>query len=87
MLLRATLAEWIDHVDYHKEHVGVDPVAIGSDYGCSGHLAPREVATAEGFPLITDQLLRRGYTAAEIARIMGGNFIRLLPQVEQMAGR
>jgi membrane dipeptidase len=87
MMPRATLAEWIDHVDYLKKHFGTDHIAIGSDYGGSGRLSPREVETAAGFPLITYHLLQRGYSEAEIRGILGGNFIRLMQQVEQGAGK
>lgn len=84
---RASVAELIDHIDYVKARVGIDAVAIGSDYGGSGRLAPEGLETAAGFPLIIFHMLKRGYTDEEIAKVMGGNFLRCLTHVEAAAGR
>jgi len=50
-------------------------------------MAPRELMTPEGFPLIIYHMLKRGYTEKEIAAVMGGNFVRFLQRVEAAARR
>jgi membrane dipeptidase len=82
---RAKVEEFVDHIDYVKNRVGIEHIAIGSDYGGSGRMAPRELMTAEGFPLIIHHMLKRGYTEREIAAVMGGNFVRYLKRVEDTA--
>ncbi|MFP6584537.1 MAG: membrane dipeptidase [Candidatus Hydrogenedentota bacterium] len=59
---------------YVAELVGVDHVAIGSDYDGAVE-APFDIT---GFPLITEALMVEGFSGEEIAKIMGGNTIRVL---------
>lgn len=59
---------------YVADLVGVDHVAIGSDYDGAVE-APFDIT---GFPLITEALITEGFSEEEIAKIMGGNTIRVL---------
>lgn len=77
------LQSLLAHIDHIVKIAGVESVGIGSDYGGSGANAPGDLATAACFPRITAALLRRGYPAADAARIMGGNFLRVLDAVER----
>jgi len=61
-------------VRYTADLVGVDHVALGSDF--DGSVA--EPFDATGLPLITEALINEGFTDEEIAKIMGGNLVRLL---------
>lgn len=61
-------------IRYTANLVGIDHVALGSDFD-GAVTTPFDVT---GLPLITQALMQEGFTAAEIARIMGGNVIRVL---------
>lgn len=78
-----TIKDMVDHIDYVKKLVGVDYVGIGSDFDGGGGL--RDCADVSQFPNITVELLRRGYTEAEIRKIWGGNLLRVFREVEKCA--
>jgi membrane dipeptidase len=60
--------------------VGPGSVGLGSDYdGAGGY--PLGLGDATGYPLITYHLLKRGYKAEDIRKILGGNFLRLFREV------
>jgi len=74
--LRPPLSMLIDHIDYIVRLVGVDHVGLGSDFdGISS--APKELKDVTDMPLITKALLQRGYTKADVRKILGENFIRV----------
>jgi membrane dipeptidase len=79
--LRATLEAVVDHLEALRQAVGRDTVAIGSDLdGCIASL-PAPLRDCSGLPLLTERLLRRGWTGAEIRQALGGNALRLLREV------
>lgn len=84
-LPRATIEEFVDHIDYIKKKVGIDFICIGSDYGGSGRISPTGLETIEGFPRIIYSMLKRSYTEEEINKVMGSNFINFLKRVEKHA--
>jgi membrane dipeptidase len=79
--LRPRLEQLIDHLDHIVKLAGVDHVGLGSDFdGISS--APRGLEDVTGMPLITRELLRRGYTKKDIRKILGANFIRVFTAVQ-----
>lgn len=78
-----TVKNLVDHIDHVKKLVGVDYVGIGSDFDGGGGL--RDCADVSQFPNITMELVRRGYTEAEIRKIWGGNLLRVFREVEKYA--
>ena len=83
-LLRAPFSLLFDHLDHIVQLIGTDHVGLGSDYdGITS--VPQQLDDVTQFPLITKELLRRGYTPQQVKNILGGNFIRLLSTVEQPA--
>jgi len=75
--IRPTLKSLIDHFDYVARLVGVDHVGIGSDFdGIS--VTPRDMDDVTYLPNITRELLKRGYSASDIKKILGENFLRVL---------
>ncbi len=78
-----TISDAVDHIDYVVNLVGVDHVGIGSDFDGGGGLA--DCTNVADFPLITLELLKRGYSEKDIAKIWGGNFLRVFKKVEQVA--
>lgn len=75
--LRAPLSLLIDHIDYIAKMIGVDHVGLGSDFD-GIESPPQQLNDVTAYPLITRELLKRGYTPAEVEKILGGNFIRVL---------
>lgn len=77
----ATVEQMVDHIDYAVALVGVDHVGIGSDFdgggGVTGWADAAETAN------VTAELLRRGYTEAEIRKIWGGNLLRVWREVRR----
>lgn len=80
----ATVADYVDHIDHMVKVAGIDHVGIGSDFDGGGGLA--DCFDVSGFPNITMELLRRGYSEEEIIKIWGGNFLRVMEEVRKKAG-
>lgn len=77
---KATLSDYVDHIDYLVKRLGVDHVGIGSDFN-HGSGVPG-FNDASDAPNVTQELLRRGYTEAQIGKIWGGNFLRVFREAE-----
>ena len=81
----ATVSDFADHIDYAVRLIGIDHVGISSDFDGGGGIVGWNDA---GETLnITVELVRRGYSEAEIAKLWGGNLLRVLREVESVAGR
>jgi len=74
-----TVADAVDHIDHMVDLVGVDHVGIGSDFDGGGELA--DCYDVSEFPRITEELLRRDYTADDIQKIWGANLLRVFELV------
>jgi len=79
----ADVATFVDHIDYAVELIGLDHVGISSDFDGGGGVVGWNHA-GETFN-VTLELVRRGYTEAEIAQLWGGNLLRVLREVERVA--
>jgi membrane dipeptidase len=83
LIPRASVTEYVDHIDYLVKRIGIDHVGIGTDFNHG--------AGIDGFddesqaPNVTRELVRRGYTEEQIAKIWGGNFLRVFRAVEHVA--
>jgi membrane dipeptidase len=77
---RATLKQYVDHIDYIAKRVGVDHVGIGSDFNHGSGITG--FANEADAPNVTKELLARGYTEAQLAKIWSGNFLRVLAAAE-----
>ena len=84
--LRAPLSLLMDHIDYIVKMIGPDHVGLGSDFD-GIESPPQQLNDVTCYPLITRELLKRGYKAADIEKILGGNFIRVLKANEVAAAR
>lgn len=83
----APKARWekiIDHIDHAVKLAGPDHVGLGSDF--DGGPMPVGMEDVTRLPQITEALLRRGYKEADIRKILGGNTLRLMRDVERVAG-
>ena len=79
----ADVAMFVDHIDYAVELIGIDHVGISSDFDGGGGVAGWNDAS-ETFN-VTLELVRRGYDENEIAKLWGGNLLRVLREVERVA--
>lgn len=79
--LRPPLSMLMDHLDYIVKMIGVDHVGIGSDFDGVNSL-PQQLDDVTCYPVITKELLKRGYSKKDVRKILGGNFLRLLRENE-----
>jgi len=82
---KAGVSHLADHIDYAVKRIGVDHVGISSDFNGGGGITGWNDA-AETIN-VTLELVRRGYTEEQIAKIWGGNLLRVMEQVEAYAKR
>ncbi len=80
------VARIVDHIDYIVKLVGIDAVGIGSDFD-GIQAVPQDLTSVADLPHLTQELLRRGYTEADIDKILGGNILRVMEEVEKGTGR
>lgn len=66
----------VDHIDYVVDRIGVEHVGIGTDFNHGGGIVGFEEADSAG--VVTLELVKRGYSEADIAKIWSGNFLRVL---------
>jgi len=79
-----TIPEVVDHIDHIVNLVGIDYVGLGSDYdGVTG--LPKDLQDVSTYPNLIAELLRRGYSEDGIAKILGGNALRVWQEVEKVA--
>ena len=79
----ADVAAFVDPIDHAVQLIGIDHVGISSDFDGGGGVDGWRHA-GETFN-VTLELVRRGYTEEEIAKLWGGNLLRVLRAVEQVA--
>ena len=79
-----TIYDVVDHIDHLVKVAGVEHVGIGSDYDGVSKL-PLGLEDVSTYPRITQLLLDRGYSRRNIGRIMSGNMMRVIRQVERVA--
>jgi membrane dipeptidase len=85
-LSRATLADVVDHIDHIRKIAGIDAIGIGGDFdGVS--CTPVGLEDVSKYPNLTRALLEKGYSAEDIRKIYGGNFLRVMRAVEAAAGK
>ncbi len=83
---RGTVGTIADHIDHIVKVAGIDHVGLGSDYdGIT--LLPEGMEDVASYPRLTAELLRRGYSDADVRKVLGGNILRVMRQAEQTAAR
>jgi membrane dipeptidase len=83
---RVMLSEVADHIDHLRDVAGIEHVGIGSDFD-GGEPLPEGLTDVSGFPALLGELLRRGYSEADVRGIAGGNVIRAMRDAEAVAAR
>jgi len=82
-LPRVSWERIIDHIDHAVKLVGADHVGLGSDF--DGADMPDGMEDCTKLPKITEALMRKGYSDADIRKILGGNTLRVMEQVERVS--
>lgn len=75
----------LKHIDHVVKLVGIDHVGIGSDFDGVGDSLPDGLKDVSMYPNLIEGLLKRGYSEADIVKIMSGNLLRVWRQVEAVA--
>jgi len=83
-LPKVTWEKIIEHIDHAVKTAGVDHVGLGSDF--DGATMPLGMEDASKLPKITDALLKKGYSEADVEKILGGNILRVMEAVERLKG-
>ena len=79
---KATLAQLVESVDYAVKRIGIDHVGISSDFNHGGGVTGwNNEGEAQN---VTAELLRHGYTEAQIAKLWGGNFLRVWTEAQSV---
>ena len=71
----------VEHIDHAVKVAGIDHVGLGSDF--DGAVMPLGMEDASHLPKITDALLKKGYSDQDVAKILGGNILRVMEDVRQ----
>jgi membrane dipeptidase len=74
----------IDHIDHIAKIAGIDHVGLGSDFDGIPS-SPEGMDSAADLPKITEALMARGYTADDMHKILGGNFLRVFAKVQEVS--
>lgn len=80
---RATVADFVNHIDYAVKKIGIDHVGISSDFDGGGGVIGWDDAS-ETFN-VTLELVKRGYTEQQIAKLWSGNLLRVMDEVQKVA--
>jgi membrane dipeptidase len=80
--IKITVDDWVAVVDRAIQMVGEDHVSLGTDFD-GGPTLPRDMHDVSDLPMITDAMLRRGYSEERIRRFLGGNLLRVFRQITE----
>lgn len=81
---KATLAQVADHIDHIRKVAGIDHIGIGGDFGGVDEL-PVGLENVSTYPALFAELVRRGYSKTDLAKIAQGNALRVMRGVEEAA--
>lgn len=85
-VMQPPLAEVADHVEHVARVAGIDHVGVGGDFDGS-RIWPIGLEDVSGYPNLFAELMSRGWTDADLARLAGGNILRVMRAAEAAAGR
>jgi membrane dipeptidase len=81
---KTTLAQVADHIDHIRQVAGADHVGLGSDFDGIGD-APLGLDAVDKYPALLEELMRRGWSDGDIAKLAGENVLRVMAAAEQAA--
>jgi membrane dipeptidase len=83
---QATVAQVADHVDHIRKVAGIDHIGIGSDFDGITQTV-QGLSDVSMYPALTAELLRRGYSDADMKKILGQNLLRVMREAEKVSKR
>jgi membrane dipeptidase len=83
---RATVTELADHIDHIVRVAGIDHVGLGGDYDGTSDL-PEGMEDVAGYPVLIAELMRRGWSEADLRKLADGNMLRVLRAAERVRDR
>ena len=83
----ATMDMLMRHFEHAIKVAGVDHVGIGSDFDGVDGMLPAGMEDVSKLPVIAYELLKRGYSDADVKKVLGGNLLRVMAEVEGVAGK
>ncbi len=87
-VVHATVAQVADHVEHVRRVAGADHVGIGGDFdGTTPDDLPTGLEDVSKYPTLFAELARRGWSEADLAKLAGGNVLRVLADAERVAAR
>ncbi len=84
---RSTLAQVADHIEHVRKVAGVDHVGIGGDLGTDGSEVTKGLEDASKYPELFAELIRRGWSDADLTKLAGANILRAMRGAEATAAR
>lgn len=81
---KTAIDDVVAHISHVRDVAGIDAIGLGSDFD-GINCVPEGLEDVSQFPNLTRRLLEAGYTAAEIRKIYGGNFLRFMGAVEKVS--
>jgi membrane dipeptidase len=82
---RAKLSDVADHIEHIAKVAGVDYVGIGSDYDGVSNSLPEGLEDVSTYPALLAELLRRGWSDRDVAKVAGENVLRAMAAAERVA--
>ena len=82
----ATIAEVADHIDHIRKVAGIDHIGIGSDFDGITQTV-KSLDNVSTYPVLTAELLKRGYSDADVRKILGENVLRAFREAEKVSKR
>jgi microsomal dipeptidase-like Zn-dependent dipeptidase len=82
-LPRVNVKDFVDHIEYMVDKIGIEHVGISSDFDGGGGIEGWDDASES--LNVTTELVRRGYNKEQISKIWSGNLLRVLDEVQKVA--
>lgn len=80
--MKYTVEKWFEVVERATQIAGEDHVALGTDFD-GGPTLPRGMRDARDYPMLTEAMLKRGWSETRIRKYLGGNLLRVVQQVTE----
>jgi membrane dipeptidase len=77
-----TVKDLVNHIDHIVKVAGIDHVGLGSDYD-GANILPEQLKDVSSYPVITQEMLNRGYSESDIKKVLGQNILRVLRAAER----
>ena len=81
-----TIAQVADHIEHIRQVAGVDHVGLGSDFDGIPE-GPSGLGAVDKYPALLEELMRRGWSDADVAKVAGENILRVMAEAEQVSAK